>query len=142
MTKNEALAGALAALVRAVEVDHAAQSIDPRNCMAAHSYIAIAMREADDVLAARAMRAATRRQGRFQAGRQSAIDDLADALANLKLSPAKRNLVMAAFRAAIVGMNARVHARQEGSTPADGALGRRDRSVHAEPLNPSETNHG
>lgn len=31
---------------------------------------------------------------------------------------------------------------QEGSTPADGALGRRDRSVHAEPLNPSETNHG
>lgn len=31
---------------------------------------------------------------------------------------------------------------QEGSTPADGALGRRDRSVHAEPINPSETNHG
>lgn len=31
---------------------------------------------------------------------------------------------------------------QEGSEPADGALGRRDRSVHAEPLNPSETNHG
>lgn len=37
----------------------------------------------------------------------------------------------------------RAPSRQEGSTPADGALGRRDRSVHAEPLPPSETNpHG
>lgn len=35
-----------------------------------------------------------------------------------------------------------VATRQEGSSPADDALGRRDRSVHAEPLNPSETNHG
>lgn len=36
----------------------------------------------------------------------------------------------------------RVPVGQEGSSPADGALGRQDQSVHAEPLNPSETNHG
>ncbi len=38
---------ALTALVRAVEADHDAQGIDPRNVMAAHTYVALAMREAD-----------------------------------------------------------------------------------------------
>lgn len=41
---------ALQDLVAAVEADYAAQGIDPRNPLAAHTWVALALRQADYVL--------------------------------------------------------------------------------------------
>lgn len=48
--KKSEFIDALENLVRAVEADYKCQGVDPRNMMKAHTWIALAMKDADKIL--------------------------------------------------------------------------------------------